>query len=117
MNSRGEFFRKTVLPAGVTAMPVNNLLADNPVQTAATTTCNLPFKSTYVKNVFVTKNDFRNTKPNIVPSPGYIKAIFSCGISILSLLLPGIVRGLILSGKRLTISIPNNIPTVLSAVR
>ena len=74
MNSRRDFFRKSVLLAGATAMPVIKVLADDPVQTTATTTGKLPYKNTYVKNVFVTENDFRNAKPNIIASPGFAKA-------------------------------------------
>src|SRR5512137_459511 len=74
MNSRRNFFRKTALFAGAAAFPATRIFADDPVQTTATTTGKLPFKNTYVKNVFVTENEFRNQKPNITASPGFEKA-------------------------------------------
>ena len=74
MTSRRDFFLKGALIAGATAFPGVKVLADDPVQTIATTTGKLPYKNTYVKNVFVTENEFRNAKPNIIPSPGFQKA-------------------------------------------
>ncbi len=75
MNSRRNFFRKTALIAGVSALPIPKLLADDDVvKTNATTTGKLPYKNTYVKSVFVAENEFRNAQPVIVESPGYEKA-------------------------------------------
>jgi hypothetical protein len=75
MNSRRNFFKKTALLAGATALPLTKALAqDDVVQTTATTTGKLPYKNTYVKNVFVAENEFRNATLNIIESPGFEKA-------------------------------------------
>ena len=76
MNSRRDFFRKTALIAGASAIPMPRLLAagDDVVQTSATTTGKLPYKNTYIKNVFVAENEFRSKQLNIIESPGYEKA-------------------------------------------
>ncbi|MGQ8336996.1 MGH1-like glycoside hydrolase domain-containing protein [Sunxiuqinia sp. A32] len=71
MNSRRDFFRKSALLAGAAALPTSQTLADDPVKTVATTTGDLPFKNTYVKNLFVTENEYRNKSAEITKSPGY----------------------------------------------
>jgi hypothetical protein len=72
MNSRRNFFKKTALLAGATALPIPKILAaDDVVQTSATTTGKLPYKNTYIKNVFVAENEYRNMLPEIIASPGF----------------------------------------------
>ena len=72
MNSRRNFFKKTALLAGAAAIPVPKIMAaDDVLQTSATTTGRLPYKNTYIKNVFVAENEFRNMLPEIIPSPGF----------------------------------------------
>jgi hypothetical protein len=74
MNSRRDFFRKTALIAGATALPCAKVLADDPVVSSATTSGKLPYKNTYIKNIFVTENEFRSAKPTLVPAPDFITA-------------------------------------------
>lgn len=75
MDSRRDFFKKSALIAGATALPVSRLRAtDEVVQTTATTYGKLPYKNTYVKNVFVSENQFKNAIPEIITSPGFEKA-------------------------------------------
>ncbi len=75
-NSRRDFLRKSSLLALATALPGTQIksVADDPVQTSATTTGSTPYKQTYVKNVFVTDNHYRNARPDIKSSPGFEKA-------------------------------------------
>ncbi len=49
MTSRCNFFRKTALFAGAAAFPAAKVLEDDPVQTTATTTGKLPFKTPMLK--------------------------------------------------------------------
>lgn len=74
MSSRRDFFMKSALLAGATAMPGVKVLADDTVPTTATTTGKLPYKNTYIKNVFVTENEFRNAPVSIISNPGFEKA-------------------------------------------
>ena len=74
MNSRRIFFATLPCWLLAAAMPVVKVLADDPVKTTASTTGKLPFTNTYVKNVSVTEHDFRNAKPNIYKSPGFLEA-------------------------------------------
>jgi hypothetical protein len=48
--------------------------AEGPVEPLAAAPGKPPYKSTYVKNMFVTENEFRNAKPSIIESPGFEKA-------------------------------------------
>ncbi len=72
MNSRRNFFRNAALLAGATTLPLPKVMAENEVvQTSATTTGKLPYKNTYVKNVFVAENEFRNAVAQIIPAPAF----------------------------------------------
>ncbi len=74
MGSRRDFFTKTALLAGATTISGFKAFAEDQVQSVATTTGKLPYKNTYIKNVFVTENDFRNAPLNLIPNPGFEKA-------------------------------------------
>lgn len=73
MNTRREFFKRTALAAGAATLPVSFVKAatDDPVVSSATTTGKLPYKNTYIKNIFVTENEFRNAKPTLIPAPDF----------------------------------------------
>ncbi|HZK97908.1 MAG TPA: hypothetical protein VFC67_27140 [Prolixibacteraceae bacterium] len=50
MSSRRDFFMKTAMIAGATAFPGIKVMADDPVQTTATTTVKLLFKKCVVRS-------------------------------------------------------------------
>ncbi|WP_276501825.1 MGH1-like glycoside hydrolase domain-containing protein [Terrimonas pollutisoli] len=77
MDSRRKFLRDSVMIAASTAVPVSALKAnekkkDNVGMNADAGGCE--FKNTYVKNVFVTENEFRNAKPTIIDAPAFQQA-------------------------------------------
>lgn len=73
MGSRRDFFTKTALLAGATTISGFKAFAEDQVQSVATTTGKLPYKNTYIKNVFVTENGFRNAPLNLISNPGFEK--------------------------------------------
>ncbi len=74
MESRRNFFKKAAFAAGAAAMPISSAWADEQVKSKAATTGNTSFKNTYIKNLFVTENQYRMGKGSIVKSPGFEKA-------------------------------------------
>jgi len=76
MSSRRNFLKNTALLAGATTMPIVNVFAEEPLveKTAIMPPAKLPYKNTYIKNIFVTENEFRNAKPKLTQSPGFEKA-------------------------------------------
>ena len=77
MDSRRKFLRDSVIIAASTAIPgsvikANEKKISNKSEWNADGGCE--FKNTYVKNVFVTENEFRNTKPSIVNAPAFQEA-------------------------------------------
>jgi hypothetical protein len=76
MDSRRNFLKKTALLPGLAVIPpmAGMALPAEQVETSATTTGTLPFKNTYIKNVFVTENAFRNADPQVMESPGFEQA-------------------------------------------
>jgi len=62
--------------AGSAAIPVSSIAStsnDNK-STAEDSDIQLEYKNTYVKNIFVTENEFRNAKPTLVPAPSFQQA-------------------------------------------
>ncbi|WP_290708893.1 hypothetical protein [Flavihumibacter sp. CACIAM 22H1] len=76
MDSRRKFLRNSFLLAGSAAVPVPGLLAGEktPAQTDNDIDLQNDFKNTYVKNIFVTENEFRNAKPTLVAAPSFAQA-------------------------------------------
>jgi len=76
MSSRRNFLRKSALIAAAGAIPPLGLyaMASGETESQPQHTGPTQFKNTYVKNVFVTENSFRNEKPKISESPGFLKA-------------------------------------------
>lgn len=78
MKSRRDFLKNSVLLAAATAIPVRGsvLMAQQSetLQTSATRSGGTNYKNTYVRNMFVAENEFRNADPEIIPSPGFEKA-------------------------------------------
>ena len=57
--------------AGAAALPVSSVLADDQIKTTASTIGNTSFKNTYIKNLFVTENEYRNARVSLTKSPGF----------------------------------------------
>jgi hypothetical protein len=80
MSSRRDFLLKTALTAGSFALPITfSKAAAKTKQTSSSesgesTDAKLPYKNTYVKNVFVTENEFRMAKSEIIEAPEFEKA-------------------------------------------
>ncbi|WP_290791666.1 MGH1-like glycoside hydrolase domain-containing protein [Flavihumibacter sp. UBA7668] len=76
MDSRRKFIRNSFLLAGSAAIPTPGLLAGEKPTPSPDTDIELQndFKNTYVKNIFVTENEFRNAKPAIVAAPSFAQA-------------------------------------------
>jgi hypothetical protein len=76
MDSRRKFLRNSFLLAGSAALPTPSLMAGEGKQTAPDQDIELQndFKNTYVKNIFVTENEFRNAQPTLVPAPSFAQA-------------------------------------------
>lgn len=76
MDSRRKFLRNTAFLAASAAVPVRVLQAndtvDQPLLPDSSTPCE--YKNTYVKNVFVTENEFRHASASIVPAPAFEQA-------------------------------------------
>lgn len=81
MKSRRDFLKNSALLAAATALPGGVALAatqpQDVVQTSATRSANTNYKNTYVKNVFVGENSFRNADKTLyqVPSFSEVKAL------------------------------------------
>src|SRR4030095_547839 len=76
MDSRRKFLRDSVIIAASTAIPGSVLKANEKQinKTGTNTEGGCEFKNTYVKNVFVTENEFRNANPTIVDAPAFQQA-------------------------------------------
>ena len=76
MDSRRKFLRDSVIIAATTAIPGSVLKANEKKIPKGewNTEGGCEFKNTYVKNVFVTENEFRNAKPTIVDAPAFQQA-------------------------------------------
>lgn len=77
MTSRRNFLRNSAMLAATSTLPATNIVAAETAKKGPAFSeehgCP-PYKNTYVKNVFVTENEFRNAKLNISPSQGFEKA-------------------------------------------
>ncbi len=69
MKSRRDFLKQSAIIAASAALPVPMVLAaqqqEEIVQTSATRSGKTNYKNTYVRNVFVAENEFRNANPTI----------------------------------------------------
>ena len=76
MSSRRNFLRNSALIAAAGALPPLGLyaMANEETESLPVHTGDSQFKNTYIKNVFVTENDFRNKSSRITESPGFEKA-------------------------------------------
>lgn len=75
MSSRRNFIKQTAFLAGATTIPIANVFAEETIENkVALPAEKTPYKNTYIKNVFVTENEFRNAKSKITQSPGFVKA-------------------------------------------
>ena len=74
MSSRRNFLRNSALLAATSALPISKkeetISSGKQKMVSAEHGCP-PYKNTYVKNVFVTENEFRNLKPAVIASPGF----------------------------------------------
>ncbi len=74
MSTRRNFFKTSALVGGAAMMPSSVMKAaatDGQPVSSASTVGKLPYKNTYVKNIFVTENEFRNAKAIITPAPTF----------------------------------------------
>ena len=76
MSSRRNFLRNTALMTAATAVPGSKLVAgkNSTTKTSPNNVGASQYKNTYIKNIFVTENGFRNAKPVLTKSPGYTAA-------------------------------------------
>ena len=78
MNSRRNFLRNTALLTAATATPGTNILAGKSskeaLKNAPENVGGSQYKNTYIKNIFVTENSFRNAKTMLTASPGFESA-------------------------------------------
>lgn len=76
MDSRRNFLRNAALIAGSAAIPNTALQAGEkmPEKNFIDGDENSPYKNTYIKNIFVTENEFRGAKPMLVPAPTFQQA-------------------------------------------
>jgi hypothetical protein len=76
MDSRRKFLRNTALIAASAAVPNSALQAGDksPVKNQADGDIQSEYKNTYIKNIFVTENEYRNSKPTIVAAPPFQQA-------------------------------------------
>ena len=76
MDSRRKFLKNSALLAAAAATPVTTLQAKEipGKKKSPGFEGQDEFKNTYVKNIFVTENEFRNAKPTLVPAPSFQKA-------------------------------------------
>lgn len=76
MSSRRNFLRNSALLAASSALPMSKGYGENTGSSKSISPehgCP-PYKNTYIKNVFVTENEFRNAPRKIIASPGFDKA-------------------------------------------
>lgn len=76
MDSRRKFLQNSFMIAGSAAIPVSSIAStsnDNK-STAEDSDIQLEYKNTYVKNIFVTENEFRSAKPTLVAAPSFQQA-------------------------------------------
>lgn len=77
MDSRRKFLRNTFMIAGSASLPAAVSGKEEVLsETSSPLSAEIPtgFKNTYIKNIFVTENEFRNAKPSIVPAPTFQQA-------------------------------------------
>ena len=71
MTTRRNFLKQSLLAAGAASVPAGNLLAQEKMEEKRPK-YNLPYKNTYLKEPFVTENEFRTAKPEtITPGTGF----------------------------------------------
>ena len=68
MTTRRNFLKQSLLAAGAASVPAGNLLAQEKMEEKRPK-YNLPYKNTYLKEPFVTENEFRTAKPETI-TPG-----------------------------------------------
>lgn len=74
MDSRRKFIRHSFMIAGSAGLPLDSLGKETiPSAEESSAAADIPtgFKNTYIKNIFVTENEFRNAKPSVVPAPTF----------------------------------------------
>lgn len=76
MDTRRKFLRNSFLLAGTAAIPAKSLVAAPERLPAVDSDEDIQneFKNTYIKNIFVTENEYRNAKPAIVKPPSFDEA-------------------------------------------
>ena len=76
MDSRRKFLQNSFMIAGSAAIPVSSIASEinSSKATPEDSDIQLEFKNTYVKNIFVTENEFRNAKPTLVAAPSFEQA-------------------------------------------
>ena len=76
MDSRRKFLQNSFMIAGSAAIPVSSIAStsNDKKSTAEDSDIQLEYKNTYVKNIFVTENEFRNAKPTLVAAPSFQQA-------------------------------------------
>jgi len=76
MDSRRKFLQNSFMIAGSAAIPVSSIASEinSSKATAEDSDIQLEYKNTYVKNIFVTENEFRNAKSNVVAAPSFQQA-------------------------------------------
>ena len=68
MTTRRNFLKQSLLAAGAASVPAGNLLAQEKMEEKRPK-YNLPYKNTYLKEPFVTENEFRTARPETI-TPG-----------------------------------------------
>lgn len=77
MDSRRKFLRNSFMIAGSASLPIDSIANETTkLDKALPPVAEIPtgFKNTYIKNIFVTENEFRNAKPSVVPAPTFQQA-------------------------------------------
>ena len=62
MTTRRNFLKQSLLAAGAASVPAGTLLAQENMEEKRPK-YNLPYKNTYLKEPFVTENEFRTSRP------------------------------------------------------
>ena len=68
MTTRRNFLKQSLLAAGAASVPTGSLLAQEKAEEKRPK-YNLPYKNTYLKEPFVTENEFRTARPETI-TPG-----------------------------------------------
>ena len=69
MTTRRNFLKQSLLAAGAASVPAGNLLAQEKMEEKRPK-YNLPYKNTYLKEPFVTENEFRTLRGGQANPPG-----------------------------------------------